>query len=317
MVTDDVTTRHPRRPPRATRTTSASTTTFDFLNTHDTEDGFPVETLPTLDDALAWFADRGVIHVEGADRARREAADGPTPPARDIERVHTVRGALREVADAVVEHRVPRGQRARPRSIARSMPARSSSSSPPRTAVHVDHRHVGDPVDDALARLSDALVRELTAGEPERIRVCASDTCNWVFYDASRTARRRWCDMATLRQPREGRRATAPARRERRRARAGGPDGRDRLTARRRRSALERPADAGSRQEQPLEDQEQHDREDARDRERGDEHPEVRRRREDRQPHGQRLEVAARAGPAAATGSPSRSRSPRTPTRPR
>ena len=61
----------------------------------------------------------------------------------------------------------------------------------------VDHRHVGDPVDDALARLAEPLVTELTGGHPERIRICASDTCEWVFYDTSRTGRRRWCDMAT------------------------------------------------------------------------------------------------------------------------
>ena len=30
--------------------------------------------------------------------------------------------------------------------------------------VNVDHRHVGDPIDDALARLADPLVRELTGG---------------------------------------------------------------------------------------------------------------------------------------------------------
>ena len=63
--------------------------------------------------------------------------------------------------------------------------------------VSVDHRHVGDPVDDALARLADPLVEELTGGEPERIRICANDQCRWVFYDTSRTSRRRWCDMAT------------------------------------------------------------------------------------------------------------------------
>ena len=63
--------------------------------------------------------------------------------------------------------------------------------------VSVDHRHVGDPIDDALARLSEALVTELTAGHPERIRICDNHTCRWVFYDTSRTGRRRWCDMAT------------------------------------------------------------------------------------------------------------------------
>ncbi len=37
--------------------------------------------------------------------------------------------------------------------------------------VSVDHRHVGDPIDDALARLADPLVTELTAGHPERIKI--------------------------------------------------------------------------------------------------------------------------------------------------
>ena len=82
--------------------------------------------------------------------------------------------------------------------------------------VAVDHRHVGDPIDDALARLTDPLVTELAAGHPERIKVCESDRCNWVFYDTSRTSRRRWCDMATC-----GNRAKAA----RHRARAkGSPD---------------------------------------------------------------------------------------------
>ncbi len=58
---------------------------------------------------------------------------------------------------------------------------------------------------------------ELTAGHPERIKVCASDTCEWIFYDASRTSRRRWCDMATC-----GNRAKAARHRARERAAAQG-----------------------------------------------------------------------------------------------
>ncbi|HEX9767154.1 MAG TPA: CGNR zinc finger domain-containing protein, partial [Nitriliruptorales bacterium] len=49
----------------------------------------------------------------------------------------------------------------------------------------------------------------------ERIKVCASETCQWLFNDVSRTGRRRWCDMATC-----GNRAKAA--RHRARARAAG-----------------------------------------------------------------------------------------------
>jgi predicted RNA-binding Zn ribbon-like protein len=170
--------------------------TFDFLNTADTDNGFPVENLPSLDDALAWFVDRGVIHREGADRAQTKVATQPVAAARDLDRIHAVRDALREVAEAIAAQRAPR--RSALNAVNRALHARQVIEliqAP--DGVSVDHRHVGDPIDDALARLADPLVAELTAGHPERIRVCASNTCLWIFYDASRTSRRRWCDMST------------------------------------------------------------------------------------------------------------------------
>jgi len=189
--------------------------TFDFLNTLDTDSGFPVERLPTLDDALTWFVDRGVIHREGADRARGKVATQVAAAAKDLDRVHAVRNALREVAEAIAEHRAPRA--AALGTVNRALHARQVIELVPAPdGCSVDHRHVGDPIDDALARLADPLVSELTGGRPERIRVCASDTCDWIFYDASRTARRRWCDMSTC-----GNRAKAARHRARSRAEAG------------------------------------------------------------------------------------------------
>jgi predicted RNA-binding Zn ribbon-like protein len=170
--------------------------TFDFLNSLDREDGFPRERLATLDDALAWFVDRGVIHREGADRARAQVASQPAATARDLARVHSVRKALREVAEAIAAQRTPRVGALD--TVNRALHARQVIELVPATdGCSVDHRHVGDPIDDALARLADPLVSELTAGHPERVRICASETCQWVFYDTSRTGRRRWCDMAT------------------------------------------------------------------------------------------------------------------------
>ena len=192
--------------------------TFDFLNTDELENGFPVDKIPTLDDALVWFVDRGVIHLEGADRVRAQAASHPQAAARDLARIRAARGALREVADAIAEHRAPRDGSLD--TVNRALHARQVIELVPATdGVSVDHRHVGDPIDDALARLADPLVRELTSGQPERIRICANDTCRWVFYDHSRTRRRRWCDMATC-----GNRAKAARHRARART-AGDADG--------------------------------------------------------------------------------------------
>lgn len=188
--------------------------TFDFLNTDDTDNGFPIEKLPDLDTALNWFVDRGVIHREGADRAHAKVATDPETARKDLDRVHGVRGALREVAEAIAEKRAPSVGALQ--TVNRALHARQVIELVPAPdGVNVDHRHIGDPIDDALARLAEPLVIELTAGHPERIRVCASDTCEWIFYDASRTSRRRWCDMATC-----GNRAKAA----RHRARARGEE---------------------------------------------------------------------------------------------
>jgi predicted RNA-binding Zn ribbon-like protein len=161
--------------------------TFDFINTleYDANDGHPNEHLPTAERAVEWFATRGLIHAESL-----ETRD------RDLERILAVRTALREVADAVVEHRAPkRGALDR---VNRALRARSATELvADDDGVGIGHRHVGDPIDDALARVTEPLVQELASGNPDRLRVCANDMCRWVFYDESRAGHRRWCSMAS------------------------------------------------------------------------------------------------------------------------
>src|SRR3954471_3825432 len=187
--------------------------TFDFLNTDDTENGFPLDHLPTLDSALTWFVDRGVIHQEGADRTRAVDADDDAAAAHDLARIHAVRSALREVSLSLAAHQAP--SPAALDTINRALHARQVIELVPGPdGVHVDHRHVRDPIDDALAPLpppprtpptarppppdyASPLSPERPPGHPEGIKSCASDPCDWIFYDASRTSRRRWCDMAT------------------------------------------------------------------------------------------------------------------------
>ena len=161
--------------------------TFDFINTleYDAIDGHPNEHLPTAERAVEWFATRGLIHAESL-----ETSD------RDLERIRAVRTALREIADAVAEHRAPkRGALDR---VNRALRARAATELVAgEDGIGIGHRHVGDPIDDALARVAEPLVQELASGNPDRLRVCANDMCRWVFYYESRAGQRRWCDMAT------------------------------------------------------------------------------------------------------------------------
>jgi predicted RNA-binding Zn ribbon-like protein len=172
---------------------------FDFLNTLELESGSLTDHFREPGDAAAWFVDHELAHPATYDRWT----------ASDLDQVRRVRGALRDVVDAVVEERKPL-----PASVAivnetleAHRPVRLELDG---RAVRVGHRHTEAPVADALAGVAETIVAELASGRPDRFRVCANDTCRWAFFDDSPTGRRRWCDMRTC-----GNRAKAARHRER------------------------------------------------------------------------------------------------------
>jgi predicted RNA-binding Zn ribbon-like protein len=185
---------------------------FDFLNTFELESGSWVEHLETPDQAFAWFKAREVVHGSLLDDARRKVAPDPEAAERVLAKIRRVRDSLRKVAYAVAEDRpAPASALAE---VNRALRAREIVElEPAADGIRVGHRHVGDPVDDALARLAQPVVQAIAAGNEDRFRICANDECLWVFYDESPTGRRRWCNMATC-----GNRAKAARHRARRKA---------------------------------------------------------------------------------------------------
>jgi predicted RNA-binding Zn ribbon-like protein len=185
---------------------------FDFLNTYELESGSWVEHLSTVDDAFEWIAARDVIHQSLIEDARQKLAGDPAAAERVLAKIRRVRDSVRKVAYAVAENRpapVPALNE-----VNRALRAREIIElEPAADGITVGHRHVGDPVDDALARLAQPIVQAIASGHEDRIRICANDECRWIFYDESRTGRRRWCDMSTC-----GNRAKAARHRARKKA---------------------------------------------------------------------------------------------------
>ncbi len=54
---------------------------------------------------------------------------------------------------------------------------------------------VGEPFGQARAAIAGSMARFIADGGDERLRLCASDSCRWLFVDRSPGGRRRWCDM--------------------------------------------------------------------------------------------------------------------------
>jgi predicted RNA-binding Zn ribbon-like protein len=176
-------------------------TALEFIDTLEYTHGEPVELLDTTAAAVDWLHDHGVLHEHLEPEC--EAIQVPGVEAdRALIHIRTVRAALRELVDATVQGRPPADAALEVANAAmgarqRLVLVRRTEGAPDPSPVILGHRHEGDPLEDAIARIAERIAREVSGDEADRLRICADDGCRFVFFDASRTGRRRWCDMAT------------------------------------------------------------------------------------------------------------------------
>jgi len=189
-----------------------------FVNTLEHHRRRTREHLPGIDVALRWLRGHLLLHKDVMQDLIAGFAVDPAGGEKALARIHRVRAAMRELADATVERRPPDARHLD--RINRALRTPYTYVLVPSTdGVSMDHVHEGDPVEGALARLVESIAREVSQGHPERIKVCANEECRWVFHDTSRSGRRKWCDMATC-----GNRAKVARHREKQRTAADVPD---------------------------------------------------------------------------------------------
>jgi predicted RNA-binding Zn ribbon-like protein len=188
-----------------------------FVNTLEFSSGGEREDLATAFDLLGWLRQRGLIHAETEESLSHRLRADDAAAALVLERARSLRTAMREAIEAVAERRpAPRPALDRINEVARQGYAYELVPGP--AGVVLDHRHPADDPSGGLASLAAALADGVTAGRPQRLKVCANDQCRWVFNDASHAGRRKWCDMTSCGN-------AAKARRHRERQRVGGEPG--------------------------------------------------------------------------------------------
>jgi len=185
-------------------------TSLDFVNTFGLTHGRQFDDFSTTRQAIDWLHERtGLNPALVADSAAL------------LSRITRARAAFRELWDATAEERPV--DEAAIREVNRVLRHRSvlelevASDDTAGHGLRLASRFTGDEVDCALAELADPLVRAIGSAESAKARICANDTCRWVFYDSSRTHQRRWCEMSSC-----GNRAKAA--RHRARAKANQPE---------------------------------------------------------------------------------------------
>jgi predicted RNA-binding Zn ribbon-like protein len=133
----------------------------------------------------SWLADRGLLKTR--------------TPASRLERNLPAFRELRSLVRAVAE-RVGGGQaptRSQVEAINRVMRdgLHYHALRPVNGGRHLRMEPVGDDLDQALATVAGSLAHYLAEHDERRLRICADDTCGWLFIDQSPAGRRRWCDM--------------------------------------------------------------------------------------------------------------------------
>jgi len=170
-------------------------TGLDFINTLDL---WPVshDHLDAPTSALDWLVDHDLMHREARIHLLAQYEASPAGGVEMLTRLRRVRQAMRGVLEAAATRRAPdpsdladMNRALRTHYIYELVPATDG--------VSLDHRHQGDPVDGAIARLAEALARELIQGDTTRLRICENPQCHWVFKDTSRTGKRKWCSMSS------------------------------------------------------------------------------------------------------------------------
>ena len=168
------------------------------------------DALRDFETLVRWLEAAIVLDGERAGGIRRRAQAQPAGAAAALVDARRVRGALRSLAE-----RGPMSERIRAEGLIEINRVLGRSAGTRRVELRNDGTFIRSfvPVGDAFAGLVIPIVESaadaLILGELPRVRRCADQRCQRVFFDNTKNGRRRWCDMATC-----GNRAKAARHRE-------------------------------------------------------------------------------------------------------
>lgn len=162
---------------------------LDFANTVSGRGSdSPIERLASYPDLIAFASQCEVLSAAESQKLATRARRSPAAAEEVMQRAWALRDALYDLFAAIAEERpAPGGALVElNRAVAR-------------LEIGPDWRWTWScapgGLDDMLGPITIAAAQLLTGEERGNIRMCAAETCAWVFLDTSKNHSRRWCDM--------------------------------------------------------------------------------------------------------------------------
>ncbi len=166
---------------------------LDFVNTvswRGTEE--PYDDLSTYADLLRWSERADALSRDQARVTRRSASRHPGKATAVLAQARELRDAMYRILLAWKKGRPPRAGDI----------ALLNASAPARAELGWKRGRLTwaiqgtSRLDGMLSSIVWSASDLATEGQPRRLKSCGSDACGWLFYDESRSERRRWCSMS-------------------------------------------------------------------------------------------------------------------------
>ncbi len=167
---------------------------LDFTNTLKDTDGS--RELPSnYEELVAWSKQAGILTDEGAEQLLAKAAHRPAEAAMAFQRAVVLRETLFHIFSRIAKDEQ-----------VEESDMDTLNTMLAETMLHARLVPKGKCCEwswmaqhDVLDRMLWPVIRSaadlLTSEELWTVKVCASESCNWLFLDTSKNQSRRWCDM--------------------------------------------------------------------------------------------------------------------------
>src|SRR6266487_5464806 len=169
---------------------------LDFANTlEDRPDVHPQELLNSYNDLVSWGKQAHVLTEQEAQRLLEKAARYPAEASVVLEQAIEIREAIFRIFKAVAEDALPEDEDLVTLSAVVADAQSHARLVPKANGFRWDWTGKADDLDYLFWPVVRSAADFLTSDDLDTVRVCASDSCNWLFIDTSKNHSRRWCNM--------------------------------------------------------------------------------------------------------------------------
>ena len=169
---------------------------LDFANTvDDRTEIHPQELLKSFRDLVSWSQQAQVLTEQDAQQLLEKAARHSSEATRVLKRAVEVREAIFRIFKAVAEDESPEDKDLLTLSAMVAEAQKHARIVPGTNGFRWDWAGKPNDLDCMLWPVVRSAADFLTSDDLDTVRVCASESCNWLFIDTSKNHSRRWCNM--------------------------------------------------------------------------------------------------------------------------